>query len=191
MERPRRLATLVALLCGVALHASASDPEVRYTYDSAGNLTAAAVCQIACDESICGRNRTMPDGCGGVLSCPLCTTCDSAHTLCDGECFNLAADQLNCGACGNACQSTETSPGSCVNGVCYTLSSDPNNCGSVGYICPELANAAAACFTGICWSRCNDGYALCDDSCISVASSANLSCMVTGYLDSGFDLVLY
>lgn len=94
----------------------------------------AGVCSISCDPgfSNCGATtecfETDDDVTHCGSSCTACAppnnacvegqctfTCQPPNTDCSGNCVNLySTDTNNCGACGNACSSTQI----CFNGVC-------------------------------------------------------------------------
>ncbi len=93
-------------------------------------------------------------------------TCFGGSTECGGTCVSLASDQLNCGACGNACDATSV----CTEGACVAVENpltcptgqmkcgeackdtlvDSDNCGACGNICgPASSCSASACVTEI------------------------------------------
>jgi hypothetical protein len=98
-------------------------------------------------------------GPGGVpyTQCFACSSRYPGSTVCGNTCSFLN-DAANCGSCGNACPSTSSGNGICVNGacsldcyldpitgdalhacgsppVCVDLDRDPNNCGVCGNVC--------------------------------------------------------
>lgn len=93
-------------------------------------------------------------GCGG--STPK-ADCMAGSTQCGGTCVNLQEDQLNCGACGLACDLGQVcSAGQCLTScpsglavcgeTCRDLQNDASNCNACGVSCP----ATWACFAGAC-----------------------------------------
>lgn len=94
-------------------------------------------------------------------------TCDPGLVPCDGVCARLAADDANCGSCGNACPSgTSCAIGRCdclapmraCDGVCLDVSSNPTHCGACGNTCA----ATEVCSLGECVIRCDGaGRGLC------------------------------
>lgn len=100
------------------------------------------------------------------------TYCESTciRGVCYGECYDLAVDKNNCGACGNKCVegTPRTSTGICNYGTCtrqcvegradcngnpsdeceVNTDSDPNNCGGCGIVCNAVPGQA--CIGGKC-----------------------------------------
>ncbi len=86
--------------------------------------------------------------------------CVSPNQLCSGVCIVVSADPSNCGACGNACLTSDAVclAGKCTctgpltdycDGVgCMDVSSDFNNCGACGHACDP--NNDSACSDGNC-----------------------------------------
>jgi hypothetical protein len=86
--------------------------------------------------------------------------------MCDGVCVNLDTDPINCGACGNFCDSGICSGGGCTcsegltncDGTCTDLITDDLNCGQCGNTC------IFGCVSGTC-NECSDffgpGWVLC------------------------------
>lgn len=161
-------AAAVLLVLSVARLASASGTvKTTYGYDGAGNLT------------------SVTNGCS-----------DSSQTYCTGQCFSLATDPANCGACGKTCPGTTNGAPACSNGACtfscnsgfnycsasgcVSLSSDTKNCGTCGRIC-SASNGTAWCSSGQCGVTCYSGYTLCSGSaCVSLTSS-NSNCGACGH----------
>ena len=93
----------------------------------------------------CSADGGAPSG-GGSWACvnSACTvTCPALKTACDGACVDTKTDSANCGACGTACQLTETCTGGicCTtgqkncSGVCSDTNVDAKNCGACGTVC--------------------------------------------------------
>jgi hypothetical protein len=145
-----------------------------------------------------------------LQSCvPAGETCNSIDDDCDDlidEDFNLLLDELNCGACGNACQAGQScSGGHCrwdvpqqdcvsVGETCnsvdddcdgfidenYNLQLDLNNCGTCGRTC----GAGQICQAGHCQ------YIIPQLSCAPVAETCNNNdddC--DGVIDDGYNLL--
>ena len=72
-----------------------------------------------------------PNSCGGT-----CGVCGADETCCGGGviCANLAGDENNCSACGNAFTSGET----CCDGHCNDTDADEANCGTCGNACTNF-----------------------------------------------------
>ncbi|MEZ4390403.1 MAG: hypothetical protein R3A48_04845 [Polyangiales bacterium] len=136
--------------------------------------------------------------CGNACELPNATAACTAGACAVGSCatgfadcdndpsngceVNTQTSTANCGACGNACATTNGSAacaaGSCATGGCNTgfadCDGDPangcevntqtnaGNCGACGTVC-NLANATAVCGAGTCAvGTCNAGFADCD-----------------------------
>jgi hypothetical protein len=88
----------------------------------ASAVCADSKCTIACDELSADCNHQSADGCeistgDDPNNCGACGNvckagdpcwkgacgCPKGFTVCDGQCTNLASDNLSCGACGKAC----------------------------------------------------------------------------------------
>jgi hypothetical protein len=114
-------------------------------------------------------------------------------TACGTRCADLTTDRLNCGACGNACASTQVCSGgmcqgSCgtgqtnCGGVCTNTAFDPANCGGCGVAC----GMGFACVMGACRplegtdaGPCNAPSLMCGTSCVDPRSD-NLNCGMCG-----------
>lgn len=96
----------------------------------------------------------------GCTSDPDTNTCPTGYTFCNGFCFDLNADQNNCGQCGSTCSvGSSCSSGLCVEdgptcsmgqvdcgGTCIDPLNDELNCGLCGVSCP----ADQLCLAGSC-----------------------------------------
>jgi hypothetical protein len=98
------------------------------------------------------------------------STCAAGYTLgADGNCYDYASDNNNCGTYGTVCATGSVcSAGTCVsqgsssgsttcaagytlgpNGNCYDYASDNNNCGTYGTVCAT----GNVCSAGTCVSQ--------------------------------------
>ena len=102
---------------------------------------------------------------GGCV--PQAEVCNGEDEDCDGasdEAFDLMRDPLNCGSCGEAC---ETDPGNaagvCVDGDCAILC-DPGfaDCGGASDGCESPLSSPGTC--GTCDETCSGGSRLCTDT---------------------------
>jgi len=118
-----------------------------------------------------------------AAGCPTSKTqdCGAGSQLCGGTCAELISDNLNCGACGQACVAGEVcSAGSCqvscqpglVNcgGKCVDPLSDPRYCG-VDATCSLNSTCAPGnvCNQGVCQLSCQAGLVNCAGKCIDPA----------------------
>jgi hypothetical protein len=97
--------------------------------------------------------------------------CPNDGTRCDGECVDTSSDDLNCGACGEACApqldcvSSECVP-ACPTGylecdeACTDILLDTANCGGCGIVC----NSEQSCEGGMC--ECPLAQLACGDECV-------------------------
>lgn len=100
--------------------------------------------------------------CAMVVGTSLCGPPADANSVqldeCSGACVNQQSDELNCGACGNACGNGEFCvEGACsdcpnpgeelCNGVCANTQTDEQNCGMCGSVCGA---ATPYCSSGVC-----------------------------------------
>jgi hypothetical protein len=100
-------------------------------------------CCPAENGTVCAANKT-------CQPCPAATP-----SLCGGQCVDKSDDNLNCGACGNACFGGS----SCVNGACQCPADKPHRCadGSCQACCanadcatPDDPNAVFRCCGNAC-----------------------------------------
>jgi stigma-specific protein Stig1 len=159
-------------LLGAALAGAVLSPLALGTARGAGKSRAADPCKTICRCS----KKTQRDAC--LAACRSCTGATSR--LCGScgtgvNCYDLAHDVNNCGACGNAClpgpyETAACLSGRCVyscvegavrcNGACTYLDWDPDNCGACGNVCPA---SAPVCVAGTCSERtcipyCPEGW---------------------------------
>ncbi len=107
--------------------------------------------------------------------------CLGAAVVCGGTCAELKSDNLNCGACGTACEAGKV----CSNGACaVTCAAGQVNCGRScidpgtdrGHCGASAACSGAAagvacgsgevCSAGACVSSCLAGQVLCGGTCV-------------------------
>jgi hypothetical protein len=168
-------------LLGAALAGAVLSPLGLGTARGAGKSQAADPCKTICRCS----NKRQQDAC--LAACRSCTGATSR--LCGScgtgvNCYDLAHDVHNCGACGNACLPGPYETAACINGgcayqcvdgavrcngTCTFLDSDPNNCGACGNVCPGFA---PYCNQGAC-SACAPGTVLCGNACVNTYSDPN------------------
>lgn len=101
--------------------------------------------------------------------------CRLGSTLCSGSCVSLAADDLNCGACGTNCGEH----GRCVNGACVcnmhatrcggrcvSTRIDPASCGA----CDRACSDGQMCMEGRCVNECPLPRVACGGGCVNAAN---------------------
>jgi hypothetical protein len=92
-------------------------------------------------------------------------SCSGAQLACGGTCVDATTDEMNCGACGNACPAMSTCTAShclcdaglsCLNAsgalFCADGQTDEMNCGTCGNACAT----GQACVAGECRRGCSD-----------------------------------
>jgi len=105
-------------------------------------------------------------------------TCNAGFADCDADAANgcetaTAADNTNCGACGNRCPAgTACSEGVCASVCrgattfctdrCVDLRADPAHCGGCGQACAPVTNGMPGCTAGACVALCASGFGDCD-----------------------------
>ena len=96
--------------------------------------------------------------------------CPTGQVRCGNLCFDLGADQMNCGACGNACPSNQ----GCMSGRCVSFAIDsgvmpcPSPQVRCNNVCTDLTTNAAHC--GACGRACATGQACVGSSCVAMDS---------------------
>jgi hypothetical protein len=157
-------------------------------YQNASGLCQSSTCVLGpCRTGYWDANGDPADGCEYpcVLTNNGVERCDGLDNDCDGdtdEGFDLATDELNCGACGNICDlfhaSSECQESACrvlacdppwencdgqhVNGCERDLQTDPLHCNGCGNEC-FFPNAPALCVAGVCTpGDCSTPFVDCD-----------------------------
>ena len=146
-------------------------------------------CGVACAAPPNAAATCTAAGCGFA--------CSSGYDNCDGNAANgcehdVATDEANCGACGNACTDGRTCvagactatactagrancDGSELNGCEVTPATDVANCGACGNAC-SFANAGASCAGGACAiGSCSADFANCDGNAANGCETAPAS----------------
>ncbi|MFO0602792.1 MAG: MXAN_6577-like cysteine-rich protein [Polyangiales bacterium] len=184
----------------------------------------AGTCQLGCPagQRACGgrcvnlqTDRLNCGACGNacpagrVCSLGACAaTCDARLATCapgdagaaaaGAYCADLATDDRNCGACGNACPLGQrcadrrcqvTCPVGQVEcaGACRDLQTDRAHCGACGRACA----AGDVCVAGACQRSCGGGLSNCAGSCRDLASdlancgACGLACPAGGVCSRG------
>ncbi len=177
-ESLRRLGVVLtgAVLSPLGLDSAfAGNPDPCKAFCKCRNKRQQDQCLAACRA--CNKNTSRLCGSCGNYVC-----CGSGRTCCGGYCADLAADVLNCGACGFMCDPPGPYEfGACIdgectyvcatgavdcNGTCTFLGSDLANCGVCGHVCePPGSNEFAACVDGRCEYGCYEGAVYCDGTC--------------------------
>ena len=125
-----------------------------------------------------GTSGTGNGGSGGSIA-----GCNVGQSKCGSECKDLSSDQLNCGACGNACgagQTCQASTCQCTAGLLACsgacIPADANNCGSCGNKCAS----GQVCSGNSCQASCGAGETQCSGgACLDTMSNA-LNCGACG-----------
>ena len=125
-----------------------------------------------------------PSGCGSTPPA-LAPPCEGDSVVCSGACVERKADNLNCGACGNACAAGMVcSGGACAatcaaaelacSGKCIDPQSNGSFCGATD--CTAGTHACAAgqvCSGGTCAVTCAAGTLTCSGKCIDPQSNGS------------------
>jgi hypothetical protein len=121
----------------------------------------------SCGSLAGGGSGGIQGGGSTTTGSPTSTTSScSLDDTCDGACADLQTDPLNCGACGNFCDSGICSGGVCectegltnCDGTCTDLLTDGQNCGQCGTTC-GIYCASGTC--NECSSFFGPGWVLC------------------------------
>jgi hypothetical protein len=186
-------------LLGAALAGAVLSPLALGTARGAGKSRAADPCKTICRCS----KKTQQDAC--LAACRSCTGATSR--LCGAcgtgfNCYDLAHDVANCGACGNACLPGPYETAACINGRCVNqcvdgavrcngtctfLGSDPGNCGACGNVCPASAPVcvAGACSARTCTPSCPAGWCGGDGCGGECACPSGMYCEYNGWCYDG------
>jgi hypothetical protein len=186
-------------LLGAALAGAVLSPLGLGTARGGGKPRATDLCKTICRCS----NKRQQDAC--LAACRSCTGATSR--LCGAcgtgvNCYDLAHDVNNCGACGNAClpgpyETAACLSGRCVyscvegavrcNGACTYLDGDPDNCGACGNVCPASAPVcvAGACSERTCTPYCPAGWCGGDGCGGACACPGGMYCESNGWCYDG------
>ncbi|MFO0558476.1 MAG: MXAN_6577-like cysteine-rich protein [Polyangiales bacterium] len=116
----------------------------------------------------------------GTMDAP---SCAAGLQLCGARCVDVSASTDHCGACGNACSTTQTcTMGMCVaaiacpsgqtdcGGTCVDTKSSSAHCGECGNAC----SAGQTCAMGMCaLPACTGGETRCAGTCVNTQSDTN------------------
>jgi hypothetical protein len=125
----------------------------------------------------CGLNeKCTPQGAMGVCVCDTTSPGGADLILCGNGCVHEDTDPLNCGGCGNPCQSGSCNGGMCAASLvcnvdaglfactptaCTDVTRDAHNCGSCGNDCTlggTLTFPGIECFLGYCLCQSGQDY---------------------------------
>ncbi len=175
---------------------------------SAGGACCAGACRVVATNAMnCGR---CGNACAAANGTPACvegacavSACDMGFGDCDRDASNgceaeLAANAMNCGACGRPCTSGPNATSRCMasrcvnecaggfgdcdddasNGCETAVTGDARHCGRCGNACPGGANATPRCAAGACGLACAAGFGDCDGDAAN-GCETNLNTTVT------------
>jgi len=142
-----------------------------------------------------------PVACSSAGACEFsASACEPGFAHCsdnpDDGCETALSEEENCGGCGKKCPATapvcalkagtpaasrtyECSTGCSVDAPvlcgmsCVSTTNDAAHCGGCNRPCPAVTNGQAVCQQGVCSKKCNSGYHLCGDTCLSDKSTAS------------------
>jgi hypothetical protein len=157
-------------------------------------LTAPNVCRQGVNHCVMGAITCVGDYTTPGYCCAGFADCN--HDIRDGCEANLAADPLNCSACGTSCPTTGGTPvcnaGVCgyntcsaglmlCSGTCVNERADIHNCNGCGHVCPSTSGTPS-CVGGVCgYSACGTGLTLCGTSCVALQTDPN-NCGACGHV---------
>lgn len=155
------------------------DDDCNGTVDDVADLTTDANCGV-CGVS-CGEGFGCCGGASGFLCrnflrdpefCGMCGACgDIAQPdCCDDGCTNMDDDVLNCGACGNVCDTGDL----CCGGACVDPQSDAEHCSECGMSC-----SGDSCCGGVCAAAESETCVACDPACEGTATCFSGRCVET------------
>lgn len=130
----------------------------------------AGVCafeEASCEVGYAHCSDDPEDGCEARLSdVKTCGGCDVECPATEPVCaVEPGTDKY---ACGTGC--SEDAPALCGMS-CVNPMADAAHCGGCDMACPAVANGQPVCMAGMCTKKCNSGYHLCSDECVSDRST--------------------
>lgn len=142
--------------------------------------------RVSCHGKCCARGEVClpPRTKGGKRHCG----CPHHKKRCGSKCVDLKDNPQHCGACGNACATSETcvsgtcQPATCpagqtnCSGHCVNLQNSPQNCGACGHQC----GTSEVCSDGACGSACSSGETDCSGACVDLQTDFN-NCGACGH----------
>lgn len=138
----------------------------------------AVVLLAACSPGAGGGYSDLEDG-GSPTDVPA-AGCEMGQSRCGDRCVDTNTNALNCGACGRACQASQSCVrGACIvlcpegqtecDGRCVNLQSNALHCGACGRACMS----GLACVAGGCSGRCDSPRSVCGDVCVDQRSDVD------------------